>query len=104
MNELSIKLKEANFNVIYYLYNTYSSDFKMEIFFSIIELLQNFGLIMNSLVYKNFNLYRLLLFGKNQNFCIISVIFLNISDFFIIFMIIKICLLLVLNCFVVLFY
>jgi hypothetical protein len=54
MNELSIKLKEANFNVIYYLYNSYSSDYKIEIFFSIIEVLQNFGLIMNNLVYKKF--------------------------------------------------
>ena len=103
MNELSIKLKEANFNVIYYLYNTYSSDFKIEIVFSIIELLQNFGLIMNSLVYKNFNLYRLLQFGKNQKFCFICVIFLNISDFFIMFMIIKIYLLFILNYFGLLF-
>ena len=32
----------------------FSSDYKIEIFFSIIEVLQNFGLIMNNLVYKKF--------------------------------------------------
>ena len=52
MNELYKKIKEANFNVIYNIYNPYSSNFKVEIIFTIIEAFQNFGIIMNNLVWK----------------------------------------------------
>jgi len=50
MNEFFKKLKEANFNVIYNVYNTYNSNFVLEIIFSFVEIFQNFGIIMNDLV------------------------------------------------------
>ncbi len=50
MNRIYNKIKEANFNIIYNIYNSYSSNIKLEIIFTIIEVFQNFGIIINALV------------------------------------------------------
>ena len=90
MNEILKKLKEANFNIIYNVYNTSSSNFIIDILFSFIEIFQNFGLIMNDLVYIQFNYYRQFQFGKKQIFYCLCYNFLNILDFYITLTIIKI--------------
>ena len=53
MNEILKKFKESNFNVIYQVYNTYSSNYVLDIIFSFIVNFQNFGLIMNEVVNIN---------------------------------------------------
>jgi len=52
MNDLLNKLKESNFNIVYNLYKSYTSNYKIDLTFSIIEVLQSFSLIMNGLVKK----------------------------------------------------
>ena len=90
MNEIFKKVKEANYNVIYNIYNSSSSNLFIDVLFSFIEIFQNFGLIMNDLVYIKFNYYRQFQFGKKQNFYYICLNYLNFFVFYIILIIIKI--------------
>jgi hypothetical protein len=53
MNPFFQKIKESNFNLIYNVYSSYSSNYIIDIIFSIIEIFQNLSLIMNGLVNKN---------------------------------------------------
>lgn len=53
MNPFFQKIKESNFNVIYNVYSSYSSNYIIDIIFSIIEIFQNLSLTMNGLVNKN---------------------------------------------------
>ena len=53
MNSFFQKIKESNFNVIYNVYSSYSSNYIIDIIFSIIEIFQNLSLTMNGLVNKN---------------------------------------------------
>jgi hypothetical protein len=53
MNPFFQKIKESNFNVIYNVYSSYSSNYIIDIIFSIIEIFQNLSLTMNGLVNNN---------------------------------------------------
>ena len=53
MNPFFQKIKESNFNLIYNVYSSYSSNYIIDIIFSMIEIFQNLSLIMNGLVNKN---------------------------------------------------
>ena len=53
MNPFFQKIKESNFNLIYNVYSSYSSNYIIDIIFSIIEIFQNLSLTMNGLVNNN---------------------------------------------------
>jgi len=46
MKFLFKNIKKANFDVIYNIYNTYSSNYLIEIIFIIIQIMQNLGLTL----------------------------------------------------------